>query len=149
MDEESMRFIDYAVKKEISKSGGSMKRIYLIACYVAFALFFLSIIFNSIVNFLEAPDRDDYDYDDEDKYDEAEDTYSDQVRVLGAFGGLFKNTGCCALSFGLVLGGITEKSLPKYVKLAMIIVGGLVIINTFSSNVSDLYYQLMLYSRYY
>ncbi len=150
MDEESIKLIDYAVKKEIKKSQGGLKRFYLIACYIAFSLFLLSIIFNSIINFMESPDRDEYDYyDDDDDYDEAKESYNDRVRIIGAFGGLFKNIGCCALSFGLVIGGITDKNLPKCVKLAMIIVGGLLIINTFASDISDLYNQLMFYSRFY
>ncbi|MDP6156613.1 MAG: hypothetical protein QF682_10865 [Candidatus Thermoplasmatota archaeon] len=121
----------------------STGKFYVIMCFVAFGLLLISGILGGTVLYLEEPDEEDY-RDDESNYRWAGDTpeeqdanekaykdagesYEDSSRNLGATRVLFMNCGIVVLTFGLVIGAITDKSLSKRTKLGMLIAAGIIV----------------------
>ena len=129
------------------KERSSMGKFYVIICFVAFGLLLISGLLDSSARFQEEPDREDYEDDDgynwkgenedqrkasEKAYKDAVESHEDSVRTLLATTTLCRYCGAVALSFGLAIGAITDKSISKRTKLGMLIAAGIIIGLTFS-----------------
>ena len=132
-------------KKEPSYMG----KFYVILFFIAFGLLLISGIIGASEKYLERPDIEDYQKEigigwrgetpaeekaSEKAYNDDMESYEDSRRNLPATTALFLSCGLVILTFGLVIGAITDKSLPKNIKLGMLIVAGIIIAFTFASS---------------
>lgn len=125
------KFMDYP-HSTVRRTPEKKLKGYMILCFIAFGLILSSIIVGTIANFLESPNDDDYEKDSDYRADLEK--YHDRIRVLTALTTFFRTCGGCMLAFALLLGGLTDSTLTKNVKLAMIIAAGLIIAYFFNSD---------------
>ncbi len=127
------------------------RKFYIILFFIAFGLLLLSGILSGTVGYLEEPDIEDYrdkdnQYmwagDTQEEQDASEQAYKDDVesyedsdRNLKATKTLFMSCGFIVLTFGLVIGAFTDKSLSKRTKLGMLITAGIIITFAFGATI--------------
>ena len=120
---------------ESQPAANPVRTTYLIICCLAFGLLLISGVLSSSVRFMEEPDSDDYDYDENDKYDKDKEMYEDTVRNLLATSSLLRDCGAVTLSAGLLIGVFLDNSLSSKTKLGMLIAAGLILGLIFSPGV--------------
>ncbi len=81
-------------------------------------------IVTSSTGYMDPPERDDY--DDDDEYDDAKDFYSDLRDGLTTTGKIFEKVGIILLVLALFIGAIVDEKLPVYVRVGMIVSIGLI-----------------------
>ena len=128
------------------KEPSSMGKFYVIMCLIAFGLLLISGILGGAFRYLEEPEEEDYQDEEgswgenqeerdanQKAYEDAGESYDDSQRNLGASRALFMDCGVVVLTFGLVIGAVTDRTLSKRTKLGMLIAAGIIIAFTLGS----------------
>ena len=94
---------------------------------VGIIFFFVGYMLGAFTGYMEAPDPDDYNNDDDgDKYKEDLDWYNLIRRTLITTGGIFKMVGVIILLISLLVGAVIDDQLPPLARLGMLIAVGLI-----------------------
>jgi hypothetical protein len=94
---------------------------------IGIIFFFVGYMLSAVTGYMEAPDYDDYDDDENgDKYKEDLDWYNMVKRTLVTSGGIFKMVGIIIILMSLLVGAVIDDQLPPLARLGLLIAVGLI-----------------------
>jgi hypothetical protein len=94
---------------------------------IGIIFFFVGYMLSAVTGYMEAPDYDDYDDDENgDKYKEDLDWYNMVKRTLITTGGILKTVGIIIIMISLLVGAVIDDQLPPLARLGLLIAVGLI-----------------------